>query len=74
MCALSERGRFKLCLSVGVAVCNRAIIHVYMHKYSSSYGRWRNCVISVMFTFTRCLCEVDSYIFCLVLLVEYFDR
>lgn len=74
MCALSERGQFKLCLSVGVAVCNRTIIRMYMNYYCFSYGWWRNCVISAMFTVTRCLCEVDSYILYFVLLVEYFDR
>ena len=73
MCALSQRGQFKLCLSVGVAVCNRAVIRMYINYYCSSYGWWGNCVISAMFTVTRCLCEVDSYILCFVFLVEYFD-
>ena len=74
MCALSERGQFKLCLSVGVAICNRTIIRMYMNYYCSSYGGWRNPVIRAMFTVTRCLFELHIYILCFVLLVEYFDR
>jgi hypothetical protein len=50
MSALSERGQFKLCLSVGVAVrvYNRTIICVCINYCWSSYDWWRNSVITCL--------------------------